>query len=137
MAIYKNREVTIVGPNTQANSPETITVQYKDGTHENVKLSDVRFTEDEKKDLQKRYPSKYDDVQTIKQEDLEAVRVGVTPPSDPSYREMADLQVQRDKQNELVQKNTEAAKAEAKKRLDAQVNAPSVVNTPSDKAKAK
>lgn len=118
MAIYKNREVYIVGPNTMANSPETINVKYKDGSAENVSVGLVRFTEDEKKQLQKLYPSKFEDVQTVSDGDLEAVRVGVTPPSDPSYREMAERQVQNQKQNELTQKNMEAAKTEAKKNLD-------------------
>src|SRR5882757_4817255 len=101
MAIYKNREVTVVGPNTMANSPETINVRYKDGSAENVSVGLVRFTEDEKKQLQKLYPSKFEDVQTVDDKDLEAVRVGVTPPSDPSYKAMAEAQVQNQKQKEL------------------------------------
>lgn len=115
MAIYKNREVTVIGPNSMANSPETINVQYKDGSHENVSVAHVRFTEDEKKSLIKRYPSKFDDVKTTDDKDLEAVRVGVTPPSDPSYREMAERQVHHQKQQELTNKNMEAAKAEVDK----------------------
>lgn len=120
MAIYKNREVTVVGPNSMANSPETINVRYKDGSAENVSVGLVRFTEDEKKQLQKLYPSKFEDVQTTDDKDLEAVRVGVTPPSDPSYKEMAERQVQNQKQNELTQKNMEAAKTEADKKFQAQ-----------------
>lgn len=117
MAIYKNREVSVVGPNSMANSPDTITIQYRDGTHENVSLGQVRFTEDEKKVLQKGYPSVYDSVETIKQEDLEAVRIGVTPPSDPSFKEAAERQVLQEKQQELIRKNQELAKKEAEKRL--------------------
>lgn len=120
MAIYKNREVYIVGPNSMANSPETINVRYKDGSAENVSVGLVRFTEDEKKQLQKLYPSKFEDVQTTDDKDLEAVRVGVTPPSDPSYKEMAERQVQNQKQNELTQKNMEAAKSEADKKFQVQ-----------------
>jgi hypothetical protein len=115
MAIYKNREVYVVGPNTMANSPETINVRYKDGTHENVSVGLVRFTADEKKQLQKLYPSKFDDVTVTDDKDLEAVRVGVTPPSDPSFKEMAERQVQNQKQKELTDKNMESAKAEAQK----------------------
>ncbi len=115
MAIYKNREVTVVGPNNMANSPETINVRYKDGTSENVSVADVKFTEDEKKQLIKQYPSKFDNVNTVSDGDLEAVRVGVTPPSDPSYKAMAEAQVQNQKQKELTDKNMEAAKAEAEK----------------------
>jgi hypothetical protein len=120
MAIYKNREVYVVGPNTMANSPETINVRYKDGTHENVSVGLVRFTVDEKKQLQKLYPSKFDDVTVTDDKDLEAVRVGVTPPSDPSFKEMAERQVQNQKQKELTDKNMESAKAEANKRFQDQ-----------------
>jgi len=119
MAIYKNREVTVVGPNPSAGTNETITVQYKDGTHENVSLSLVNFTEDEKNILVKNYPSRYDDVSTVSDVDVEAVRVGVTPPSDPSYKAMAEAQIQNAKQQELTQKNMEAAKAEAEKQYTA------------------
>lgn len=120
MAIYKNREVTVVGPNAMANTPETINVRYKDGTHENVAVGNVKFTEDEKKQLTKKHPSKFDDVKTVSDGDLEAVRVGVTPPSDPSYKAMAEIQVQNQKQKELTDKNMEAAKSEAKKKFDAE-----------------
>src|SRR6267154_3563153 len=115
MAIYKNREVTVIGPNPSVGTNETITVQYKDGTHENVALNLVSFTEDEKKTLVKNYPSRYDDVSTVSDVDVEAVRVGVTPPSDPSYRAMAEVKAQYEKQQLLTQKNMEAAQAEADK----------------------
>lgn len=115
MAIYKNREVTVVGPNSSANTPETIQVRYKDNTHENVSTSLVGFTDDEKKTLIKNYPSKFEGVKTVSQADVDAVRVGVTPPSDPSYKDMAEVQVQHQKQTELTQKHMEAAKAEASK----------------------
>lgn len=115
MAIYKNREVSILGVNNQANTPETINVSYKDGTRENVFVSGVLFTEDEKKDLIKRYPSKYEDVNTATQADIDSVRAGVAPPSDPSYKVAADLQAQKDRQAELIKQNQDAAKAEADK----------------------
>jgi hypothetical protein len=124
MAIYKNREVYVIGPNTMANTPETINIKYKDGTHENVSVGLVRFTADEKKQLIKQYPSKFDDVHIVDDKDLEAVRAGITPPSDPVYKEQARAQVQRDKQKELTDKNMEAAKAEAKKQLDAESKSP-------------
>src|SRR6266404_9487679 len=98
MAIYKNREVSVVGPNPQANSPESINVEYKDGTHENVALSGVKFTEDEKKSLQKSNPGKYDNVETISEDDLKAVRVGVAPTFDTTIREQARLLAQREEQ---------------------------------------
>jgi hypothetical protein len=115
MAIYKNREVSVIGPNTMANTPETINIRYKDGTHENVSVGQVRFTEDEKKDLVKNYPSKYQDVSTATQEDIDAVRNGVTPPSDPSYKVLAETQVRHQKQQEETNKHMEQAKKEADK----------------------
>lgn len=79
MAIYKNREVTVVGPNPMANSPDTINVTYKDNTHENVATAMVSFTEAEKKDLMKKHPSKFNDVVLVSQEDIESVRAGIAP----------------------------------------------------------
>jgi hypothetical protein len=79
MAIYKNREVTVVGPNSMANSPDTINVAYKDNTHENVATAMVSFTETEKKDLVKKHPSKFNDVTVISLEDVESVRAGIAP----------------------------------------------------------
>lgn len=120
MAIYRNREVSVLGPNNMANTPETINISYKNGDRENVPVSGILFSEDEKKKLIKDYPSKYEDVKTATQADIDAVRLGVTPPSDPSYKNLAQAQVQSEKQSELVSKNMEAAKAEAKKQSDAE-----------------
>lgn len=130
MAIYKNREVSVVGPNSQANTPESINVQYKDGSHENVKLSDVKFTKDEKDNLRKNNPSKYDTVATIEDNDLEAVRVGVAPASDPTYKEQADIKARHAKQVELNDKQTKLAEDNAKKDLDKDVSKPVVSSQP-------
>lgn len=118
MAIYKNREVSVVSPTRPVVHPEQVTVRYQDGTHENVSLGQVRYTEDEKKALMKSYPSVFDSVQIVDDKDLEAVRVGVTPPSDPSYQEQAENQARNQKQQELLNKNTEEARKEAKTRLE-------------------
>lgn len=121
MAIYKNREVSVVGPNAMANTPETINIKYKDGVSENVSVALVYFTDEEKKELVKRYPSKFDDVKLATAQDVESVRAGVTPPSDPSYREQAEREALAKKQKELTDKNLEAAKAEANKQTKVQV----------------
>lgn len=118
MAIYKNREVQVVGPSPMANTPSTINISYRDGTHENVKLSDIRFTEGEKKSLIKNYPSKYDNVELITEEDLKAVRVGVAPTYDKTVIEQAKVQAQHEKQVELASKRAEEAKAQQKKELE-------------------
>jgi hypothetical protein len=86
MAIYKNRLVQVMGPNIQANSPETINVRYKDGSNENVKLDEVSFTEDEQKTLQKNHPSKYDNVKLAQPSDIEAIEKG-NPVSGKSVQE--------------------------------------------------
>lgn len=124
MAIYKNREVTIVGPNPQLNNPDSITVAYKDGTHENVKLADVSFTKEEKDLLVKTYPSRYDTVAVIKDEDLQAVRVGIAPPSDPEVLEQARIQAMRKQQQELHQKQMDEASKKAEADLKKDVKAP-------------
>lgn len=122
MAIYKNREVSIVALNNTSNTPDMlITVAYKDGTNENVTLGHVRFTEDEKKMLQKQYPNRLDELETVSKEDLDAVRLGVTPPSDPSFKEQAEIAAQHKKQQEMVQKNQLTATKEAEKALDKKV----------------
>lgn len=115
MAIYKNREVSVIGPNNMANSPETINIRYKDGSHENVAVKDVYFTDQEKKDLIKKHPSKYEDVRVASAADVESVQAGVTPPSDPSYKELAEREALVRKQQELSTKNVELAKKEVDK----------------------
>lgn len=126
MAIYKNREVQVVGPSSQANSPVTINVSYPNGSHENVKLSEVRFTEDEKKLLVKNYPSRYDNVDVITEEDLTSVRVGVAPSFDTTEKERAVALAKHEKQTEISNKRAEELKAQAKKDFETQ-NAPKPV----------
>ena len=82
MAIYKNREVYIVAPTAMSTTPETLTVRYRDGSQENVPTAGIRFTQDEKTNLIKVYPSKFDNVDVITEDDVTAVRVGVAPSYD-------------------------------------------------------
>lgn len=115
MAIYKNREVFVLGPNNMANSPETIQVQYTNGTNENVSAGLVYFTQEEKDALLKKYPSKFDNVQVASKDDLEAVRTGVAPSFDPSVKEQARVDLQHKKQQEMAQKQVDQAKAQVEK----------------------
>jgi len=134
MAIYKNRLVHVVGPNNQANSPETINVKYKDGTHENVKLSDVSFTDDEQKSLQKSYPSKYDSVNKATQEDVDAVNTGIAPPSDPSLKQQVKDSSFHDKQVKAAADQKKKLEDEASKEDKKTVTPPAqspVVTVPS------
>ncbi len=124
MAVYKNREVNLVSPAHQINrTPELVTVAYADGTHENVPFGQVKYTKAEKDQLVKNYPSTYESVTVIDDEDLKAVRLGVTPPSDPEMKAMAEEKARREKMQEETQKNVEKAKAEADKRLEASLKA--------------
>lgn len=103
-----------------ANTPTTINVSYPNGSHENVKLSDVRFTAGEKTLLQKNYPSRYDSVELATEDDLTAVRVGVAPSFDTTEKERAVTMAQHDKQVEVSNKRAEALKAQAKKDFESQ-----------------
>ncbi len=128
MAIYNNREVTVMGPTHTQSTPETVRVQYTDGSQETVSMGRVQFTEEEKKQFVKLYPSRFDSVNTVSDEDIKAVRLGVTPPSSPELKAQAEDTVRRQKQAEETQKNMDKAKADADKRVNAEVNKPS--NTP-------
>lgn len=124
MAIYNNREVIFLAPVRSSHQAESVTIVYSDGTHENVPVSKVRFTEDEKKLLLKNYPSKYEDVQTATDGDLKAVRIGVAPSYDPTYVEQAEHKALTQKQQEENQKQLDAAKAQAEKSVNQKVGTP-------------
>src|SRR5258708_25913097 len=126
MAIYKNREVQVLGPSPQANSPSTINVSYVDGTHENVKLSQVHFTQAEKDLLMKTYPGQYDKVHIVKEDDVKAVKLGVAPSFDTAVHEQAKAKVHADKVSEISKKQVDAASAKAKADFEAQNTAPKV-----------
>lgn len=117
MAIYNNREVSILGPNSMANSPESINIQHTNGSHENVAVSSVYFTQAEKDALVKAHPSKFDDVKVAKPEDIDAVRVGAAPSYDPSYIEAAKAKKLAEAQAEITKKNRQDAEAKADKAL--------------------
>lgn len=93
MAIYRNREVSVT-PNPVLTTPETITVRYLNDTTEIVPFSMVRYTDAEKKDLIKKYPSKFELVDTVTDADLKAVRAGLPPSYDVSI-EPAPIKVKK------------------------------------------
>lgn len=75
MAVYKGREVTIVNfvqPNLTI--PDTIQVVDKDGQSYSPKVSEVQFTEDEKKQLKNYHTDKFNQVQVISDTDLKKLR---------------------------------------------------------------
>lgn len=80
MAIYKGREVTIqnfVQPGVTV--PDTIQVVDKDGQSYSPKVSEVQFTEDEKKNLKNYHTEKFNQVNVIKDADLKKVREDSDP----------------------------------------------------------
>jgi len=124
MAIYKNREVYLVSTFVPSNTNvDLVAVSYTNGMRDNVPLGQVKFTEDEKKALVKDNPSRFEDVSIATKEDVEAVRIGVTPPSDPSVKEAAEARVQREEQQKKLDEMNKAADVEAKKQFDAKVKA--------------
>ena len=122
MAIYKNREVYLVSTFVPSNTNvDLIAVAYTNGMRDNVPLNQVKFTKEELEALKKDNPSRFDNVETATKEDVEAVRIGVTPPSDPAYKEMAEAKVQREAQEKKLAEMNEAAKKEAEKNFDKKV----------------
>lgn len=124
MAIYKNREVTVVAPSPTLTTPETISVRHTNGVHESVPFGQVRYTEAEKKDLIKQYPSKFDNVPTVTDEDVKNVRTGIAPTFDESAKEAAETQVKRERQQKAASEQNQKLKDQASKDLDKKVNAP-------------
>lgn len=75
MAIYKGREVTITNVVQPALTVhDTVQVVDKDGQSFSPKVSEVQFTEAEKKELKKYHTDKFDQVNVIKDEDLQKLR---------------------------------------------------------------
>lgn len=122
MAIYNNREVFIIGPTAMSTTPEQLTVRYRDGSQENVPTSKIKFTQDEKTNLIKIYPSKFDGVDVINQDDITAVRVGVAPAYDSDYKVQAETQARSKRQSEESAKRAEQARKEADDRLNKELS---------------
>lgn len=129
MAIYKNREVSVNGLTTQATTPQTVSIKYKDGTNEHVNISHVAYTKAEKEGLKKTYPNIFDSLPEATDEDVSAVKVGATPPSDPTLKEQAETKARHKKQQDMVNKANKDAQDNAEKDLDKEINKPST--TPS------
>lgn len=124
MAIYKNREVSLVSTFVPSNTNvDLIAVSYINGMRDNVPLNQVKFTEDEKKALVKDNPSRFENVDVATKEDVEAVRLGVTPPSDPVFQAEAEAKAQHEAQEKKLKELQDAAKANADKAIAEKVKA--------------
>lgn len=130
MAIYNNREVSVIAPTHVNTTPDTVRVAYNDGSQETVSAGKVQFTEEEKKTFIKNYPSRFDNVQTISDEDLKAVRLGIAPPSSPELKLQAEAQVRRERMAEETRKTQDKVKADADKRLDKELSNSKAANQP-------
>lgn len=114
MAIYNNREVDLIStPRITHQLPETVQVQDKQGNVWNLKSTDVKFTDEELKAMQVDKEDPKDTFKKASKEDIEAAKVGVAPVAD--LIPAAQTQVTTEKRDEILKKNTEAAKKEAEK----------------------
>ncbi len=107
MAIYKNREVTVIAPVTASNHPDTVKIQHNDNLQDNVSISQIGFTEVEKKDLMKRYPGMFDNAHLVTDDDVKAVRIGLAPSYDPVLQSQAE---EKAKYDHLARMNQEQQK---------------------------
>lgn len=132
MAIYKNREVSVGTLTPSSTTTNLITITYKTGETENVALGAVRFTQEEKDQLQKDYTKGFNDtyfkdLPVVTDEDLKSVRLGVAPSYDKEAKELAESRALAQKAAEQNQKTADQRKAEADKNLDKKLDAPTQV----------
>lgn len=75
MAVYNGREVQVFPlPRNTYEPQENVQIIDKDGQTYIVKLSQVQFTEDERKNMQVETGKKFDHVQVIKDKELKDLR---------------------------------------------------------------
>lgn len=80
MAIYKGREVQIVSTKKLGLVEHpTILVSDKQGQNFNVKISELKFTKDEKKNLQVESNQAYDNIQVIEDKEYQELKDGQDP----------------------------------------------------------
>lgn len=74
MAIYKGREVQIIGKVGGYDTSPLYTIQHRDGNREDVKLDHVQITEAEKKEAEKGAVWHLEGTPVIKDKDLQDLR---------------------------------------------------------------
>lgn len=79
MAILRNREVTYLGPVSGHDSSKAVRVEDKYGNIEIVKLSELRFTEDEINDMVEAEKNQLSGLATISDKDLKQLRESQDP----------------------------------------------------------
>lgn len=74
MAIYKGREVQVIGEVSKGfTTPETVQI-FSDNQYEMVKVSELKVTEAEKKQLQKAQTDKFENISTVSDKELQELR---------------------------------------------------------------
>jgi len=79
MAVYKNREVQLLGRADGADVSPTYRVLDSQGQEEQVQLNQLQVTEEEKKQLNLAHGSTVADVKVISNKDLQELRDGQDP----------------------------------------------------------
>ena len=74
MAVYKGREVSVLGKTGGEDTSPLYTIIDKDGNREDVKLNQIQFTEKELKDAKDGAQWHLDGAQVIKDKDLQELR---------------------------------------------------------------
>lgn len=89
MAIYNGREVQLLAGNpVNHETTDLVTIVYKTGETETVKLGNILFTEDEKKTFIDQKTDNYDFVKTISDKDLKNLQDSQDP--EKNEKRMAD-----------------------------------------------
>lgn len=98
MAILRNREVTYLGPVSGHDSSQPVRVEDKHGIIEIVKMSELRFTEDEKKDMLKYEENQLNGLNTISDKELKELRDSQNPEKvDPEAAKVANARREYDR----------------------------------------
>jgi hypothetical protein len=74
MAVYKGREVTVLGKTNGEDTAPLYTIQEKSGQRADVPMNQLQFTKDEMKDLEKGAAWHLDGAKVIEDKDLADLR---------------------------------------------------------------
>jgi hypothetical protein len=74
MAVYKGREVTVLGKSDGEDTSPLYTIMERDGQRSNVPMNQIQFTKEELKDQEKGAAWHLDGARVIEDKDLQALR---------------------------------------------------------------
>lgn len=111
MAILRNREVTYLGPVSGHDSSQPVRVEDKHGIIEIVKASELRFTEDEKKDMLKYEENQINGFNTISDKELKELRDSQDPEKvDPEFAKAVEDRRNYDRQSVQITERPDTSK---------------------------